>query len=109
METYIVDNPSDLPLAIFNLLFNRAKVVYCGEQVKRQVVTMRAGGTIKKAKVGDFVYLEQNPYKNSQSGGLAKAGHKIMWIIYEPQSKPHLFNPGTYVAKVMDGQARRLV
>lgn len=106
-----IANPIYLPLGIYDLIFGGAEISYRGEPVERKLVTVKKGGTVKKAIVGDFLYLEQNPLKDSEHGRLAKDGHKIMWIIYKPRNKEinHPFKPGTYIAKVMDGVTHRLV
>ena len=105
-----INKSNQLPLAIYNLIFNGVKVIYKGNQIKKYTVSMRSGGTISKVKVGEFLYLEQNPYKDSKYGRLARQGHKIIWIIYEPvnKSKQHPFRPGAYIAKVVDEEIERL-
>jgi len=111
MKTIETNNPTDLPLAVFKSIFSGEKIIFGGTPVEVKQVSLSSGaGSIKKVKIGNFLYLEQNPYKDSKYGRLARAGHKIMWIIYEPtEDVPfHRYKPGSYIMKVENGKAERL-
>lgn len=97
---YNIWDSKKLPQAVFNLFFNRKAVTYKGKLLKTKQVMLKAGGTIKKIKIGDYVYLEQNPHTSSSYASAARNGKKIMWIIYSPSH--------TYVGRVVDGKVTRL-
>ena len=104
-----ISNPQDLPYAIHRMFFYGDSVTFNGTKVLLQSIAVR-GGTIKKAKVGDFLYLEQNPHKSSFYGQLAQQGSKILWIIFEPtKNLNYKWKPGKYIARMIDGQFERLV
>jgi len=97
-----VSKSSDLPKAVYKLMFNSTSFNYKGKKVKPKIVTLRSpkGKVIKKVQIGDYVYLQQNPYKNSSYGQRARNGENIMWIIHQPT--------GRYIGRVIDGQPKKL-
>lgn len=54
---------------------------------------------IRFVETPNFLYIEQNPHKQSSWGGRARRGEKIMWVIQKPQK---------YIARVIDGKLTRL-
>jgi len=104
----LVTDPKELPRSIFNVFFHGSTTMFNNEPLKVKTVTLSSGqGTIKKVKVGDFLYLEQNPYKDSFHGRLAAAGIGVMWVIYDSDKGP--FKKGQYLLKVTSDKVERLV
>lgn len=98
---YSTDNSKDLPRLVYKLLFDGAEIFYKDKQLQLGKVRLRSGrGTLKKVKVGDYVYLEQNPHTASRWGALARCNHNIMWIIHDPSGK--------YIGRVVDGKVTQL-
>jgi hypothetical protein len=103
METSIseITDSKQLPKEVFNLFFNKHAISYKGKPLKFRFVLLRNGkGRVKKLEVGDFTYLEQNPYSSSRWASLARDGKKIMWIIHTPTKN--------YIGRVVDGQVTKL-
>ena len=100
MLTQNIFDPTKLPSAVWQLFFLGAELSYNNTPVKVHIVKMKAGGTIKRVTIGDYTYLEQNPNSVSQYGRMARAGHRILWIIHFPTER--------YVGRVIDGEVRKL-
>lgn len=106
-----ITNPTNLPLAVYNLFFYEQDFFFGGKKIDTKKINLSSGkGTIKKVKIGNFLYLEQNPHKNSENGRLTRVGNKIMWVIYEPTNTVphHRYRPGSYLMKVQNGKSERL-
>lgn len=97
MTTLYSKNPKDLPGLVYKLFFTGAKIIYKGKELQATTV---AGGKVKKIKIGNYIYLEQNPIKNSRWGALARCNHNILWIINDTNGK--------YIGRVVDGQISQL-
>lgn len=62
------------------------------EQVK---IYPFAGGAVRGFRLHGFIYLTQNPNKNSQFGQKARQGSQIVWVIRDKDNE--------YVGRVIDG------
>ena len=90
-----------LPEAVFVLFFRGKPICYKGNPLQIETLRLRSGkGTLKKTKVGSYLYVEQNPNSGSKFAQMAKKGHQILWIIHEPT--------GRYVGKVVDREVTKL-
>lgn len=96
----VTNNPKDLPLATFRLLFHGEELIYKGKKVPLRKINLRAGGTLRKVEVGDFAYIEQNPSKRSKWAAMARRGHNILWIINTRTNE--------YWGRVVDGEVTPL-
>jgi hypothetical protein len=53
---------------------------------------------LRYLETAHYLYIEQNPRKQSKWATMARAGHHIMWVIKKPS---------TWVGQVVDGQLTR--
>jgi hypothetical protein len=61
----------------------------------------KTSGGLRKIDTENYLFIEQNPQKDSEWGKLARSGYKIMWIIRKADNK--------FIGKVMDGTLEQLV
>jgi hypothetical protein len=102
MLTYSIFSPEHLPLAAYHIFFYGAAVQYKETLLKVEDIKLKNGkGAIKKLQVGDFIYLQQNPFSSSRYAALAQQGKRILWIIH---AKSH-----TYMGKVVEGKVECLI
>ena len=100
MLTQKVYDSAHLPGAVWQLFFNDVELFFDNEKCVPTTVHLRSGGTIKRLTIGHYTYLEQNPHSTSEYGRLARAGHKILWIIHFPTQR--------YVGRVVDGKVTQI-
>ena len=65
-----------------------------------------AGGLVSSLKMGDWLFLEQNPKKQSFYGKLARQGHRIVWILYKNKYIGRIHN--NTLLWVVDGEYKPL-
>lgn len=100
-KKYQIADARFLPISAWHIFFMNAIVFYQGRQLVAKDVILRSGlGKLKKLVVGDYTYLEQNPFSGSKYAKMAQEGAKILWIIHT--------KTGKYVGKVMDGRVEKL-
>jgi hypothetical protein len=87
-----VDSIDQVALHVYHAVFeNQESVMIEGERYPVRK-TPRLGLRIVEA--GKYVFLEQNPEKDSRFGAMARQGRKILWVIED----------GDYTAFMMDGE-----
>ena len=87
-----MDRIDDVALRVFHAVFENQESVIIEDKRYSVRKTPRMGLRIVEA--GKFVFLEQNPEKDSRFGVMARQGKKILWVIED----------GDYAAFVIDGE-----
>jgi len=82
---------SSLILLFYRGIFNNQSVTWQGKQIPLEKVN-----GLRAFKNGPFLFIEQNPKKNSIYAQKAKAGSQIMWLINTKLN--------SYFAVVIDGR-----
>ena len=89
-----MDRIDEVALHVYHAMFgNQESVMIEGKRYPIRK-THRLGLRIVEA--GQYVFLEQNPEKDSRFGAMARKGKKILCVIED----------GDYAAFVMDGEYR---
>lgn len=90
-------NAKELPALIYRAIFHNEQFLWKGQFTSK---TQTSKQKLRKVQIGDWLYLEQNKFKDSENGRLAKKGHKIIWIIHQPTN--------TWVGKIINGKTEWL-
>jgi len=89
----------NLITAVYTAMFNPGK-----GYVKRKNGDIhllgRTKGGLRRTTIGRFLYIEQNPKKDSKWAELSRQGERIMWVIDTETRK--------YVGRVHDGEITRI-
>jgi hypothetical protein len=86
-----MDDLGDIALKVYEVVFGGKISV----QIKDEEYSIRRTRTgLRFVEIGEHVFLEQNPEKDSRWGELARQGHKILWVLEGRK----------YVAQVRDGK-----
>jgi len=93
-------DPTLLPSACFATMFMGTRVLYKGKLLASSIVPNLKNQLVRTIKVGDFLYVAQEQFEDSKWAELARAGHKILWIVHQPTSK--------VIGKVINGKVTRL-
>ena len=81
---------------VFDVIFGEQKEINIGGKI---FPIKRKSSGLQFVETPNFLYIEQNPNKQSSWGGRARHGEKIMWVIQKPQK---------YIAHVVNGKLTRL-
>ena len=81
-KVYSTDNPKELPRLAFRAVFYNEPFVYRGMfQTKTMISkTKRLNGL----NIGNWLYLQQNPFTKSSWARKAREREMILWIIHKP-------------------------
>lgn len=65
---------------------------------------------IYRVKIGDYLIIEQNKYKDSIYGRVAREGKKVYWIIDESKKWDNGYRLfGKYIGRWVDGKYENLI
>ena len=81
----------DFAEQISDQLFEKEREVLVNGDLYSIQRTSRA--KLKNVKIDDYVFMEQNPEKDSKYAKMAQEGHEIIWI----------FQDWDYVGRIVDG------
>ena len=95
-----LEDPLLLPSACFAAMFMSTKVLYKGKLLSSGIISNLRGQLLRTIEVGDYLYVAQEQFEDSKWAKMARAGHKIMWIVHRPTSK--------VIGKVINGKVTRL-
>lgn len=84
---------------VYQLLFMGAGKLPADVQARINI-QRGAHGKVKYLDLGSYRFVTQNPDKPSLYGQLARQGHKILWVIYQPTNQ--------WLARVYDGELQKL-
>ena len=99
-KAIMIKDPTLLPKACYSSMFLGTKIAYLGKALSSRIVQGKGGKLMRAIEVGDYLYVAQDLYKDSKWASLARAGHKILWVVHRPSA--------TVVGKVVDGKVTRL-
>jgi len=78
---------------LYNQLFKERSIVFQGKDIG--IKRLKIHGTkvlLRYFPLGDFIFVEQNPFKRSKHARKARKGKKIAWLINRKKNQ--------YVARV---------
>lgn len=86
---------SNIILLFFKNMFRGRDV-----RLKDQVFPLKKTAGLRSYKVGNLLFIEQNPKKATPWAKLAQKGRRVMWVIDVPKNK--------YLVRVVEGKITRL-